>query len=124
MNDFIQLILGNLERNGFPSKKVSLPTEKMYESADNKGLNLNKVLEVLQEQHQIKADIQTERIVFFQETEEETKAPNQADLMQQAQEAMANMSPEQLQQMQQMFMNMSEEEKEEIMRKGKEMGLI
>lgn len=121
MESFIQLIMKNLEANGFPGKKVALPLETLYEKADEKGLNFNKVREALKSEHSIETLIETERVVFTKIT---TAQPSKDDMMKQAQEAMANMSPEQLQQMQQMFMNMSEDEKAEIMRKGREMGLI
>lgn len=37
---------------------------------------------------------------------------------------MSQMDPEELRKIQEMFTNMSSEEKEEIMKKGKDMGLI
>lgn len=37
MNEFVDKILQTLKTNGFPDKRVSLPTEKMYEAADNRG---------------------------------------------------------------------------------------
>ena len=46
--EFIVKIMSTLEKNGFPEKRVSLPLEKMYESAHAKGLNFNKVLEFLE----------------------------------------------------------------------------
>ena len=124
MQDFIQLILKNLKANGYPDKKVGLPIEAMYEKADNRCLNINQVLEVMKNEHQVGAEIEIERVVFFSLEQNNSSQPNQEDMLRQAQDAMASMSPEQLQQMQQMFMNMSEDEKAEIMRKGKEMGLI
>jgi hypothetical protein len=45
------------------------------------------------------------------------------DMMQKAQEMMAKMDPAELERMKNMFMNMSEEEKEEVMQKGRDMGL-
>lgn len=122
MQDFIDLILKNLKANGYPDKRVGLPVETMYEKADDRGLNFNQVLEVMKNDHQVGSYVETERVVFY--SLEQSAPKNQEEMLKQAQEAMTNMSPEQLQQMQQMFMNMSEEEKAEIMRKGKEMGLI
>ena len=43
MDEFITQIIKNLEANGFPAKVVSLPTEKMYEIADNKEWTQTKV---------------------------------------------------------------------------------
>lgn len=118
MKEFIDNILKILNSNGFPQKRVSLPTEKMYEAADNKGFSFNLVLQELKEKHNIDAQIGSEKIVFTQ------VSMNQEDMMKQAQEMMSKMSPEELKKIQEMFMNMSPEEKEEIMKKGKEMGFI
>lgn len=126
MDEFIEKIMKTLEGHGFPSKKVSLPVEKMYEAADNRGLNFNKVLDQMKDIHQINADIQVEKIIFSKELPHQEQASPFAnpDLMKQAQEMMGKMSTEELQQMQQMFQNMSEDEKAELMRKGRELGLI
>ena len=118
MNDFIQKILQTLTTNGFPQKRVSLPTEKMYEAADNKGLSFNAVLEQLKNLHNVDAHIGPEKIVFSQ------VAQNPADMMKQAQEMMAKMSPEELRKIQEMFEKMTPEQKEEIMKKGKDMGIL
>lgn len=119
MNEFIDKIMQTLKSNGFPEKRVSLPTEKMYEVADNKGLSFNQVLEQLKTEHSIDAQIGSEKIIFF-------KAPvmNQEEMLKQAQEMMSQMDPEELRKIQEMFSNMSAEEKEEIMKKGKDLGLI
>jgi hypothetical protein len=117
MNEFIAKILEILKTNGFPQKRVSLPTEKMYESADNKGLSFNKVLEELKAQHNIAAEIGAEKIIFSQTVGKE-------DMMKQAQEMMAKMDPEELRKIQEMFTNMTAEQKEEILKKGKDMGIL
>ena len=128
MEAFIQQIIKNLEANGFPAKKVSLPTEKMYEIADNKGLSLNTVIDAMKTEHQIIADIGDEKIVFQKETLEDSNSPfanmDQAQMMAKAQEMMSQMDPAELKRMQDMFMNMSDEEKADIMQKGKDMGIV
>lgn len=120
MKEFAQKVLSNLEANGFPNKKVSLPTDKMFEIADNKGFSFNSVLDYLKNEFQIEAEIGTEKIIFSKIQEQ----LDQAAMMQKAQEMMSKMSPDELKQMQDMFMNMSAEEKADIMKKGKDMGLI
>ena len=92
MEEFIQQILKNLAQNGFPHKKVSLPTEKMFEIADEKGFSFNTVLDKMQTEHQIDYEIQTERIVF-------SLSQSGEDMFAQAREMMANMDPEELQEM-------------------------
>ena len=64
MQTFIDQIIKNLETNGFPIKRVSLPTEKMFEIADNKGLSFNAVLDEMKVSHQILGAIEDEKIVF------------------------------------------------------------
>lgn len=120
MNEFINNILKTLETNGFPNKKVSLPTEKMFEAADKRGFSFNKVIDELKSLHQIECKIGADKIVFAKISE--NKSPE--ELMKDAQEMMAKMTPEELQKIQDMFMNMSPEQKEEIMKKGKDLGII
>ncbi|WP_408095544.1 hypothetical protein ACJVC5_10930 [Peredibacter sp. HCB2-198] len=122
MKEFIDHILKILNTNGFPQKRVSLPTEKMYEAADNKGFSFNQVLEELKASHNIDAQIGPDKIIFSQVATSTTS--KQEDMMKQAQEMMSKMSPEELKRIQDMFMNMSQEEKEEILKKGKDLGLI
>lgn len=117
MEEFIERIVKTLEDNGFPQKKVSLPLEKMYEAADNRGLSFNKVLEAMKENRQIEGEVGVEKIVF-------SKAVEQNDLFKQAQEMMSQMDPEELRKMQEAVMSMSEDEKAELMKKGKDMGLL
>lgn len=126
MENFINSIIKNLENNGFPQKKVSLPTEKMYEVADNKGFSFNAVLERMKEEHGIYSEIGADKTIFFklQDQANPFAGMDQAQMMKQAQEMMAKMSPEELKRMQDMLMNMSPEEKENLMQKGKEMGLL
>ena len=118
MKEFTDNILKILNSNGFPEKRVSLPTEKMYEAADNKGFSFNLILEELKKNHNIAAQIGPDKIIFSQ------VKMNQEDMMKQAQEMMSKMSPEELRKLQEMFTNMSPEEKEEIMKKGKDLGFL
>ena len=119
MQKFIEQIIKNLESNGFPAKRVSLPTERMYEIADEKGLSFNAVLDEMKKSHGITADIGPERTIFWQD-----RKMNHADMFAQAQEMMSKMGPEELKQMQDMVMNMSPEQKAELMKKAKDMGMM
>ncbi|MBL6991195.1 MAG: hypothetical protein ISR65_15530 [Bacteriovoracaceae bacterium] len=122
--NFIKSVINNLENNGFPQKRVSLPLEKMYEIAENKGLNLNQVLETLETDHSIVSEKTDDRIIFTQQLANDIDPNKKEDLMKQAMEMMNKMSPEELQRIQETFENMTPEEKQEIMRQGKDMGLI
>ena len=125
MQNFITTILKNLEANGFPSKKVSLPTEKMYEVADQKGFSLNKVLDVMREEHQMDIIIEDEKIIFSKAVVNSESFPNlNPEMIKKAQEMMSGLDPAELQKMQEQIESMSEEEKAEMMAKAKSMGLF
>lgn len=139
--EFITKIINNLETNGFPDKKVSLPLEKMYEVADSKGLNFNNVLEEMN-QLGISHETTVEKVIFSKMDVDQSNAQDsknnmfgdlnmdslkdmdQADLMSKVQEMMKSMSPEQMSEIKNMYENMSPEEKDEVMKKGKDMGLV
>jgi len=111
-------ILENLKSNGFPAKKVSLPLEKMYEVADNKGENLNKILEELKVQG-VDHDKTVDKIIF------KSAMPNLGpEAFEKAQEMMKNMGSEEMQKLQEQVANMSDEEKEKLMEQAKAMGLF
>lgn len=111
-------ILANLKNNGFPEKKVSLPMDKMYEVADDKGENLNKILDELKLQG-IDHEKTGEKIIF------KSGMPNlNPESFEKAQEMMRDMDPEQLKKMQEEIENMSEEDKAKLLEQAKAMGLI
>ena len=111
-------ILNNIKSNGFPSKKVSLPLEKMYEVAEKKSENLNMILEELKNQG-VDHEKTPDKIIF------KSAIPNLApEGFEKAQEMMKEMGPEELKKLQDQVANMSEEEKEKLMEQAKAMGLF
>lgn len=115
---FKEQILKNLETNGFPEKKVSLPLEKLYEVADTKGENLNQILEEFKGQG-IEHEKTADKIIF------KSAMPNlSGDAFTKAQEMMGKMDPEELRKMQEQVANMSDEEREKLMEQAKAMGLF
>lgn len=122
MKEFTEKILQTLKSNGFPEKKVSLPTDKMFEVADSKGFSFNDVLHALKTEHNVESKIGPDKIIFSQIVV--ASQMNPAEMMKQAQEMMAKMDPEELRKIQEMFTNMSPEEKEEIVKKGKDLGIL
>ena len=122
MKEFTDKILQTLKSNGFPEKRVSLPTDKMFEVAESKGFSFNDVLQSLKAEHKIESKMGPEKIVFSQVVIESPVNP--AEMMKQAQEMMAKMDPEELRKIQEMFTNMSAEEKEQIVKKGKDLGIL
>lgn len=116
---FKDMLLKNLKNNGFPMKKVSFPLETLYEKADEKGENLNAILEDLKRTMNIKNEKTLDKIIFSACIPE-----NKEDMMKQAQDMMSNMSPEQMKEVQDMVANMSDEEKAQMMEQAKKMGLF
>ena len=144
--EFIANIIRILHENGYPDKRVTLPLEKMYEVAHEKGINFNKVLEFLKDQMQIDHEKTTEKLIFYPKEEKEPEPtaaggedPMQAfmnmgpdvlknlnfpEIMDKASEMVKNLKPEQLAEYKKMFMEMTEEERKEMMKKAKELGLF
>ena len=90
----------------------------MYEVADNKGENLNTVLEELKTQG-IDHEKTLDKIIF------KSALPNLGpEGFEKAQEMMKDMGPEEMQKLQDQVANMSEEEKEKLMEQAKAMGLF
>lgn len=126
---FVETLYKNLTLNGFPEKRVSLPTEKMYEVADNKNLSLNKALETLSETYDLVYEIGDDKILFEAEVKSAEDNLNfsnldQNEMFKKAQEFLSKMDPAEVQKMQEQVMNMSESEKEELLRKGKDLGIM
>jgi hypothetical protein len=132
-----------LEKNGFPTRRVALPLERLYESAYERGLNFNKVLEHLAASgvaHEKTAD----RILFAVAEVAPASAadadvaagpfgafldgfpgalPEGLDaMMAMAAEMMKTMSPEQLAALQAQVASMSEDERAAMMDKARELG--
>ena len=97
MEDFIQILMKNLEKNQFPNRKVAFDLETLYEKAEDKKLSLNNVLDELKTRgvdHVKKGD----RIIFkavpkasanpFGPGFAETMAGMNPDFLAQAQEMM------------------------------------
>jgi hypothetical protein len=62
---FVQRVVQQLEKNGFPDRQVSFPIERMYDAAYAKGVNFNKVLEALAERG-IEHEKTPEKVIFTQ----------------------------------------------------------
>ena len=135
MEDFIQILMKNLEKNGFPQKKVAFDLETMYERAENKKLSMNKVLDILKTRgvHHVKKG---ERIIFKSAPQQSTAdafggMPNlndvNPDFLAQAQAMMDNMSEDELSEtrnmVQERLASMSPAERSQLFEQIKGMGL-
>jgi glucan biosynthesis protein len=116
LEDFVQLVRKNLEKNGFPEKSVSFPLEKMYESASERGFSFNKVRDELK-QLEINSEIEGDRIIFakqLNDTQAASEGFDMSNMAAMAQQMLAKMTPEQQAQIAQMMQNMTPEEMSRI----------
>ena len=140
---FVQTVIDNIKKNGFPQKKVSFPLEQMYEVAEKNNVSFNKVLETLNS-IQIDHEKTPDKIIFFPKkvdpAESSSKIKNtplmpdidpsmfkDMDLSQLASTAanmMKNMNPKQLENIKDMYSNMSDEQRAEIIERAKKFGLF
>ncbi len=143
---FVQNVIDNVKKHGFPDKKVAFPLEQLYEAAEEKGLNFNKVLETL-DGIQIAHTKTPEKIIFYpKDREPPSPSPRPSTdidmnlsvdldpamlenmdlngMMQAAAAAMKNMSPEQLQSIKSMYDNLSDEERAAMIEQARKLGLL
>lgn len=112
LDDFVNLVLSNLEKNGFPNQTVSFPLEKMYESASKRGFSFNKVREILK-QRDIATELTEKRVIFSKVAPPEPFF-DLSDLAANAQQILQQMSPAERAQIEQMMQNMAPADLENI----------
>jgi len=142
---FVENIVHNLEKNGFPERRVALPLLRMYESADAKGVSFNKVLDELAARG-IAHEKTPEKVIFVRA--EEPKAPSGVgpfegldlgalegldlgalqglapeQMMAAAAALMQRLGPEQLAAMQAAVENLSDEDKAQLVERARKLGL-
>lgn len=152
--EFAQSVIDNVKKHGFPDRKVAFPLEQLYEAAERKGINFNKVLVTLDE-IQIAHTKTPEKIIFYPKDRavapagapSEKAAPDAsfpgfdaslfakldpsvlqgmdpANLMGVAANILQGMSPEQLESMRRSVEDMSDEERAAMMDQAKKLGLL
>ncbi|RZA11760.1 MAG: efflux RND transporter permease subunit, partial [Proteobacteria bacterium] len=110
LDTLTNLVVQNLEKNGFPSKSVSFPLEKMYETASQRGLSFTKVRDALTAR-QITSEINGDRIVFAQlNPSPANDISDMSKLSEAARRMMESMSPEQIAEMTKMVQSMDPHE--------------
>lgn len=147
---FADTVLGNLHKHGFPAQKVAFPLERLYESAYAKGVNFNKVLEVLAARG-VDHEKTPERVIFAPRAEPDARpvAPGfdpaslagldpsvfagldpaalagqgPEAMMAMAQQLLARLDPAQLAAMKAMVDGLSDEEKAALLARGRDFGL-
>ncbi|MFT3923262.1 MAG: hypothetical protein QM778_12080 [Myxococcales bacterium] len=143
---FVDSVVAQLTKNGYPERRVAFPLVRMYESADAKGLSFNKVLQVLAERgigHE-----KTPEKVIFAPVALASPAPapspspspfaggfpgldpamfagmSQEQLFAAAQAAMQQMGPEQLAAVRAMVEGMTPEQQAAMFEQARKLGLV
>ncbi|MBM4292577.1 MAG: hypothetical protein FJ138_15090 [Deltaproteobacteria bacterium] len=133
MESFLEQLMKNLHKSGYPARKVAFGLERLYEVADAKGLSLNKALDLLRAQG-VEHHKTNEKITFFcappappDAQAAEAGEGGGVDFMAQAQAMMAGMSPDELEGLRGMvegrLAQMSGEERAAMFEQLKKMGL-
>ncbi|MAD60823.1 MAG: hypothetical protein CMH49_04795 [Myxococcales bacterium] len=136
MEDFIQVLMNNLEKNQFPKRKVAFDLETLYEKAEDKKISLNNVLDELKKRG-IDHIKKGERIIFkavpqastdpFGPGFAETMAGMNPDFLAQAQTMMDNMDDDELAStramVQERLAGMNDDERKSLFEQIKGMGL-
>lgn len=135
VEEFAQLVLANLQKKGFPAQKVAFPLDSLYESAHRRGVNFNRVLDLLGARH-VAHEKTPEKVIFMAASPVAAPAPfagldpgmlqgmSPDQMIAMAAQAMQQMSPEQLQAIQSMVGGMSDEERAQMIEQAKKLGLM
>ena len=132
---FVDRVVAQLAKNGYPEQRVAFAIERMYESAAAKGLSFNKVLELLAERG-IAHEKTPEKVIFAPAALTAPAADvfagldpgmlagmSQEQLVAAAQAAMQHMNPDQLAALREMFEGMTPEQQAAMMEQARKMGL-
>ena len=137
IDQIIETIVRNLQKNGFPDSRVSLPKNTLESFVKKHDFELEDVLYEMQ-QNEIHSKVEDVRIIFspdaFSDPQKE-EAPGCFDfsalknmdlskLKEKAESMMNQMSPEERKRYQDMYEKMSPEERQKIFEQAKSMGLF
>lgn len=144
LSAFVERVVRQLEKNGFPEHRVSFSIERMYEAAAAKGVSFNKVLDALA-QRGIDHEKTPEKIIFSPPSAE--RASDAGDfagldpgalagldpsvlagmpkeqLLAAAQAAMQQMDPAQLMAIRTMLESMTPEQRAAMLEQARKLGL-
>lgn len=132
---FVDRVVAQLTKHGYPERRVAFPIERMYESAAAKGLSFNTVLDVLRERGI--AHEKTPEKVVFAPAEAEASLPglegfdpamlagmSQEQMLAAAQAAMQQMDPEQIAAVRAMLEGMTPEQQAAMIEQARKLGLL
>ena len=132
METVVKSILANLEKNGFPEKKVTLPFQAIFKSCKKHDTTLSNVLNHLKTSDILHEKI-GDRILFYHKTLSPSKKKETVDpglgadtgiseeAYAEAMEKLKQMDPQEVERIKKQVMDMSPEEQAELMKKAQEM---
>lgn len=128
--DIKKTIMNNLQKNGYPEKKVSFTKAPLEAFIKKNDYDLDDILGEM-EVEGIYSKQKVDKVIFSSSEFGEPAADNNAfnsfnndEMKKKAFEMMQNMSPEELADIKKKIDSMSDEEKAEMMNKAREMGLM
>lgn len=130
---FVERVVLQLQKNGYPERRVSFPIEKLYESAYAKGLSFNRVLAILAERG-VAHEKTPEKIIF---SADEGQPPDplagleasvlagmsQEQLYAAAEAAISKMSPERVAALRAMVEGMTPEQQAAMVEQARKLGI-
>lgn len=132
---FVDSVVAQLTKNGYPERRVAFAIERLYESAAAKGLSFNKVLELLARRG-IAHEKTPEKVIFapaaahpgalaFEGFDPAMFAGmSQEQLLAAAQAAAQQMSPDQLATLRAQVEGMTPEQQAEMVEQARKLGLV
>ena len=137
IDQIIETIVSNLQKNGFPDSKVSLPSNALEAFVRKHDYELEDVLYEMK-QNEIYSKTENARIIFsptpFSESEREDipkdfdfsamKNMDLSELKKKAEDMMNQMSPEERRRYEDMYAKMSPEERQKLFEQARSMGLF
>ncbi len=109
-DEFFQLTMRNLKKNGFPANAVSFSMDRMYEEADKRGFSFNKVRDHLR-QNGIESELVNNKVVF-RSVVMQSNDPEMAEMQSAAQQLLSKLSTEDREKLLKMVRDMSPEQME------------
>ena len=133
LDDIIETIVTNLQKNGFPDKKVSFMKQKLLPFIEKHDFSMSEVQGEL-EDNDIYVIEEMERFIFQSEPVEESPDVNQmreaieklkaqgGDLQQKSQEMWNNMGEAEKKELMERFAKLDPKERQKIMEMGRSLG--
>ncbi len=109
--EFIETVMRNLGKNGFPDSAVSFPMERMYEEADKRGFSFNKVRDHLRGRG-VESELVNDKVVFRAAAQEQSGEPDFGGMRVAAEKLLGKLLPEDREKLMKMVRDMSPDQME------------